>query len=461
MFSGIVLFYSGRKIAGNRLLFLIFSKISGIKKLVKWQNFSNFIGENQTVTLKMKPLDQVRSIGAYAPNHTAKVQNKIVAQRSILDELRAFASSVPDFRRIDKGNIRHRLADIIMLMILGRMAGHVRRADIMEFGRHNLSKLHKIGMLRDGVPSEATLCRVENGINDIGMADRMRQFAQIFLERLLNACRVIEIICVDGKAERGTVQENGRSPDIVSAYSFNTGITLATEACREKSNEIKAVPILLDKIDISGKVVTADAMSMQKDIVDKIRKKGGYFLIELKANQPSLRYGIEDRLAEHTPAYSYTEGPEPAHGRIETRTYRIYDGLDIIADKEKWGGNMTIIEYESFSIKKSTGAGTSEKRLYVSNLPKDTPMPGTIVRNHWSIESMHWGLDYNLQQDNIKRKSTRAARNLDTIQRIVFSVFSIWKGLRKKRSDKRKGMAELMRHVSMSFTKLYRFLCQK
>lgn len=108
----------------------------------------------------MKPLDQVSSTGAYAPNHIAKVQNKIGTQRSIIEELRAFASSVPDFRRLDKGNIRHRLDDIIMLMILGRLAGHIGRAGIMEFGRHNLNKLHKMGMLRNGVPSEATLCRV-------------------------------------------------------------------------------------------------------------------------------------------------------------------------------------------------------------------------------------------------------------------------------------------------------------
>ncbi len=174
------------------------------------------------------------------------------------------------------------------------------------------------------------------------------------------------------KPSAAPFRKNGRSPDIVSAYSFSTGITI----CQEKSNEIKA--ILLDKIDvdISGKIVTADAMSMQKDIVEKIRKKGGAFLIELKANQPSLRYGIEDRLVEHTP--SYTEGPELAHGRIETRTYRVYDGLDIIADKKKWGGNMTIIEYESSTVKKSTGVHTSEKRLYVSSMPTHTPKP----RNH-------------------------------------------------------------------------------
>lgn len=372
-----------------------------------------------------------------------------------------FARSVPDFRRSDKGNIQHRLADIIILMILARECGCVGRADIVEFGRLHLNKFHRLGILRNGVPSESTLCRAENGINDHAMADRMQDFAGAFHKELLKKGCGMEIICIDGKAERGTVLKNGRNPDIVSAYSFNTGITLATEACQEKSNEIKAVPRLIDKLDIAGKIVTADAMSMQKDIIDKIRKKGGDFLIELKANQRSLRYGVEDRLKGHTPLYSYTEGPELSHGRIETRTYSIYDGLDIIADKEKWGGNMTVVEYESDTIKKSTGAHTSERRLYVSSMPTDTPALGSFVRNHWSVESMHWGLDRNLQQDRIKRKSARAARNLDTIQRMVHSVFSIWKCLRKKRADKKKGMAELMRLVSASFTRLMRFLCQK
>ena len=372
-----------------------------------------------------------------------------------------FAHSVPDFRRSNKGNLRHRLSDIIMLMALGRASGCVGRSEIIEFGRHNLNRFRKMGMLRNGVPSEATLCRIANGVDDLAMADRMREFAKPFHRELLKGLSGMEIICMDGKAERGTVQTNGRNPDIVSAYSPDTGIILATEACQEKSNEIKAVPRLIDNIEAAGKVFTADAMSMQKDIIDKIRQKGGDFLIELKANQRSLRYGIEDRLKAHAPLHSYTEGPELGHGRIETRTYRIYDGLDMIADKEKWGGNMTVVEYESDTVYKSTGERTSERRLYVTSLPAGTPLLGSLVRRHWSIESMHWSLDFNLQQDRIKRRSSKSARNLDTIQRIVYSVFSIWKGRRKKRADRKKGMAELMRHVSVSFTRLIRFLLQK
>ncbi len=414
---------------------------------------------------KIKPLDQIGLTDAKASIDSTKLQNIIDSKSSILDRLMDFASSVPDFRRSGKGNKRHGLPGIIMLIILSRIVGKKSRAEIIMFGRDNIKWFTKLGLLKNGVPSEATLCRVENGIDDIALAERMRMFVLKYQSKLTDSSRDRDInrdiISIDGKAERGTVLANGRNPDIVSAYSPATGIVLATEACQEKSNEIKAVPLLIDKIDISGKVITADAMSMQKEIIDRIRSKGGDFMIELKANQRSLRYVAEDWLKGHTPVYSYTVGPEIGHGRIETRTYRIYDGLEMIADKEKWGGNMTVVEYESDTIRKSTGEHTSEKRLYVCSLPTDTPLLGHYIRCHWSIEIMHWVLDVDMQQDSIRRKYLRAARNLDTILRIAYSVFSIWKGLRKKRSDKKKGVAELKDSVSNRFSKLLRLLNQK
>lgn len=123
-------------------------------------------------------------------------------------------------------------------------------------------------------------------------------------------------------------------------------------------------------------------MSMQKGIIDKIRRMGGEILIELKANQRSLRYGVEDSLTAHTPMYSYTVGPELGHGRIETRTYLIYDGLEMIADKEKWGGNLTVVEYDFETIMKSTEERTSEKRRYGGRMSTDTPKLGTFVCSH-------------------------------------------------------------------------------
>lgn len=412
-----------------------------------------------------KALDQKRCIDSNKIiNTTVKLQRKnqiSIHKVSIYEKLKNFAFSIPDFRRVDGGNIRHKLGDMIMLMILARMSKCIGRADIIEFGRHNLKKFQSMGLLRNGVPSEPTLCRVDNGIDDLGFAEQMAVLSKEFHNELVKKFDYMETISIDGKAMCGTIQNNGRNPDIVSAYSFSTGITLATEACQEKSNEIKAVPLLIDKIDVAGKLVTADAMSMQKDIIDKIRKMNGYFLIELKANQRALRYGVEDKIRQAAPLFTYTERPELGHGRIETRTYNVYDGIELIANKDKWGGNLTVVEFVSHCIRKSTGAETTETRLYVSNLPIATPWIGKAVRRHWSIESMHWGLDVNLLQDNIKRKTTKAARNLDTLQRIVLSLFSVWKGRRKKLSDKAKGAAELMRVVSRSFTRLLHFLSQK
>lgn len=111
---------------------------------------------------------------------------------------------------------------------------------------------------------------------------------------------------------------------------------MAADVCKEKSNEIKSVPRLLEKVDVSECVVTVDAMSFQKVIIDKIRDKGADFVIELKANQRSLRYGLEDSIKTATPTDVYKEGPYLEHGRIESRMCRIYRGEELIVDKDKW-----------------------------------------------------------------------------------------------------------------------------
>ena len=338
-----------------------------------------------------------------------------------MKHLRDFVSSVPEYRRTGKGNFRHKLEDMLMLVILGRLSKCITRADILQFGKQHLKRLQSQGMFRHGLPSEATLCRVSQGIDDEKMAGCLAAFAEIFRKEAA-VPGLAEIICIDGKATRGTLYGNGRTPNIVSAYSPDLGLTLATDACEEKSNEIKSVPVLLDKLDISGHVITADAMSFQKAIIDKIKGKGGDFVIELKANQRSLRYGLEDAIKD---------------------------------------AKLTVIEICTTTEKKSDGRRASERRLYVSSLDCGAERLSLITRRHWAIESMHWDLDRNLQQDRIKRKTERAARNLDTIQRMVLALIAVWKNRRKKLSDKRKGTAEITRELSMNFTKVLCFLSQK
>lgn len=376
-----------------------------------------------------------------------------------MKHLREFVKSVPDYRRTDKGNYKYKLEDILLLVILGRLGKCITRPDIIRFGERNLKRFRSLGILLNGVPSEPTLCRIFKYIDDEAMSERMSEFTAGFHDELVGLAR--GIICIDGKAMRGTVLKNGRNPDIVSAYSLEGGVTLATDMCEEKSNEITSVPKLLDKVDVSGCIVTADAMSFQKAIIDKIREKGGNFLIELKANQRTLRYGIEDNIELAEPMDVYSEGPLLEHGRIETRVCRIFLGNNLIADREKWNGDLMVIEIRTATERKSNSQKSSERRFYISSFQSSAKQLNTIAKMHWAIESMHWDLDRNLRQDFIRRKSARSARNLDTIQRMVLAILSIWKGKRKKLSDKKKGTAELLGELSMNFTGIMRLLAQK
>ena len=322
-----------------------------------------------------------------------------------MKHLKEFVKSVPDYRRTDKGNYKYKLEDILLLVILGRLGKCITRPDIIRFGERNLKRFRSLGILLDGVPSEPTLCRIFKHIDDEAMSERMSEFTSTFHDEL--------------------------------------------------------VPKLLDKVDVSGCIVTADAMSFQKAIIDKIREKGGDFLIELKANQRTLRYGVEDNVELAEPVDVYSEGPFLEHGRIETRVCRIFRGNDLITDRKKWNGNLTVVEIRTATERKSDGQKSSERRFYVSSFHGSARRLSTIARMHWAIESMHWDLDRNLRQDFIRRNSARSARNLDTIQRMVLAILSIWKGKRKKLSDKAKGTAELIRELSLDFTAMIHMLDQK
>lgn len=315
-------------------------------------------------------------------------------------------------------------------VILGRLSKRIARAEILQFGKRHLKHLQAKGLFPYGLPSEATLCRVFQSIDDEKMTDRMSAFADIFRKEISTSST--DIICIDGKAMHGTLYNNGRNPDIVSAYSLRSGFTLATNVCKEKSNEIKSVPRLLNKLDVSGYVVTADAMSFQKIIIDKIKDKGANFMIELKANQSSLRYGLEDSIKTATPTDVDKEGPYLEHGRIESRICRIYCGEELIVDKVKWNGNLTVIEIFTSTEKNSDGRSTSEQRLYISSLDSSAERLSQITKQHWTIESTHWNLDRNLRKDSIKRKAERATKNLDKIQKIVLALMAVWKNRRKK-----------------------------
>lgn len=318
-----------------------------------------------------------------------------------------------------------------------------------------------MGMLLNGVPSEATLCRFDNGLDPEEFAKVLTKVSSRLLQQ--NDSKELRIVCIDGKCTRGTVLANGRCPDIVSAYSALEKATIATEMCEEKSNEIKAVPKLLDRLDIDlgNCVVTADAMSCQKSIIDKIRAKGCHFLIEVKENQKTLRWNLEDNILKSKCINSYMGDATLSNGRIEERKCCVYDGDGVIADKTKWGEQLRVLKINTTTTNKKTGKEVSEERFYITDLNCDAKRLDAISRTHWSIESMHWVLDTVLHQDGIKRKEKNAARNLDTIQRFCLSIIACWKRIRKKKSDKKIGVTKLINIFKSDFCYLKHFLALK
>lgn len=336
-----------------------------------------------------------------------------------------FLAGIPDPRRTNRGDFKYPLPDVMVMLCLGRLCGRVSRRDIISFTEAHLDTLQsRLGILEKGCPSEPTLCRLEKGIDPDAMA---RLYAGLAAKSLLPMeDGRLRMLAMDGKYARGTTLADGRCPDIVTLYSPDDGIALGTEMCEEKSNEIKAGPKLLDTVDISGTLVTADAMSCQKGIVSTIRERGADYLIGLKANQKSLLWDAEDRLAELAPDDRYLPPVTLAHGRIEDRKCLVYRNLEGIRTAGEWKDLRAIIRIDVHKIDKKSGKKSDETRFYITSLAIDARTLHDYAQKHWAIENnLHWTLDTSLHQDAIKRKHKEAARNLDTVQKTVLLLLNV------------------------------------
>ena len=327
------------------------------------------------------------------------------------------------------------------MQCLGRLGDKTSRQDIISFTKEHIDEIRsKLGILKNGVPSEATLCRIEKSIDPEVMAGLYAKFAARFLQPMEDGRQ--RMLAMDGKYTRGTTLQDGRCPDIVTIYSPEDGIALGTEMCEEKSNEIKAGPKLLESVDISGAVVTMDAMSCQRDIVAAVRKHGADYLIGLKANQKSLLWSAEDNLKDLDADDRYLPPVKLEHGRIEDRTCLVYRHLKCIEGLDKWKDLNAIVRIDVHKIEKKSGKASDETRYYITSLAADAKTLHDYAQKHWAIENnLHWNLDTGLHQDAIKRKYKESARNLDTIQKVVMLALNV--AMRKHRPERSKDKCRL------------------
>lgn len=324
-----------------------------------------------------------------------------------------------DPRRTEKGNLKHELLDIIFLVVSATVSSCNDWESIEVFGESQLAWLRKYRPFKNGIPSHDTINRVFSSLDP-------KIFGAYFIEWTQEICKLSEgeLVAIDGKTiRRSHDKRNAKSAvHVVSAYAEKNKICLGQVQTNEKSNEITAVPELLDMLYLKGATVSIDAMGCQKKIVEQIRSKKADYLIAVKKNQKSLYEEIES-LFSNTKVSSKDTEYNVDHGRSEKRTCSAISNLSFLDEKEAWKDVSQVIKIESERFDKSSQSTTNETRYYISSLKDNAALLNQKIRGHWSIENrLHWMLDVIFNEDQSRRREGNSAANFNIISKVALAL---------------------------------------
>lgn len=321
------------------------------------------------------------------------------------------------------GKIRYNLLEIVIMTVCAVMAGCDVWDDIADFCRvkEEWFKESLNMTLENGIPSHDTLARVW------GMV-RPQEFEECFRSWVASVCQKTkgEIISIDGKTLCGSTGEGKNPIHMVSAWAHEQQMVLGQLATDEKSNEITAVPNLLKVLDISGCIITADAMSCQKEIVCKIVSNNAEYVLGLKGNQANLHKDTIDYFSMAVsdkklyPETQHTQTLDKGHGRVETRDYYLVNTLDWLESRDEWSGLRGL---GMVHAKVSDGEKvTEENRYYITSLTDVNVFAGA-VRAHWGIEnSLHWCLDMTFKEDYSRIRKDHSAENMAVVRHLALDI---------------------------------------
>ena len=330
-----------------------------------------------------------------------------------IEELCAKLRSVEDPRRTNKGNIRHKLEDIIVIGLCSMICNGNDFSDMEDFGEARQAWLKQFLELPHGIPDSDTFRRVFERLNPASLADCLYDWLG---QHRPNG----SVIAIDGKTICGSKHKDHKAYHVVSAFVAENQLTLGEVTTDEKSNEITAVPELLDLIDVEGSIVTADAMSCQKEITRKICDKKADYVIALKQNQPSLWNDANLYFQTNTDKLPSICTAEKDHGRIESRTYQLLTNISWLEDRAQWAGLNAIGMVKSKRI--CQGQESVEYRYYITSLT-DVEQFAHAVRKHWSIENqLHWCLDVIFREDAGRARKALSPLNLNVLRKIALAL---------------------------------------
>ena len=322
---------------------------------------------------------------------------------------------------------RHNLIDLVVIGICAVVCGSDSWVDMEVFGNSKKRWLSKILELPNGIPSHDTFGRV------FSMLDA-EQFETCFSEWVLAVSEVTngQVIAIDGKTVRRSADRfiGKDAIHMVSAWSSANHMVIGQTRVDGRSNEITAIPKLLRILDVSGCIVTIDAMGCQKKIASTIIDKGADYVLSLKANQPRLHTDVGE-IFEHGRQtgfadidHDFFQTIEKGHGRIETRsclTISDPEYLNYVNDRQEWRNLTTIAMVESERV--VDGSKSVATRFYISSLPGRADLILSASRGHWGVEnSLHWVLDVAFREDDSRARMGNAAENLSIMRRMALNM---------------------------------------
>lgn len=356
----------------------------------------------------------------------------------------------------------HELIDVLLIAICTLLCGGETFNDMEDFGRAKEDWFKTFLSLRNGIPSHDTFNRVFAALDPKGFLECFLRWTQSLRQAVPQ-----EIVALDGKALRRALDKDQSVKYIVSAWAESNGLVLGHLKVADKSNEITALPQLLRVLELSGCIVTVDAMGCQKKIAKEIVEADADYVLALKGNQEKVHEEVKSFLdatleEKNTPrpkgafipkeaqTLQVFETVEKDHGRMETRRYYQSDYLDWFADKAKWEalGSVGMVQ----SIREIDGKATLERRYYLSSLKLNVETFARAVRGHWGVENkLHWVLDVCFREDQSRARQGYAAENLATLRRLALNLL-------KREKSKKRGIRGKMLNASWDHPYLLKLL---
>jgi predicted transposase YbfD/YdcC len=356
----------------------------------------------------------------------------------------------------------HDLIDMLIIAVCTLLCAGESFKDMEDFGKAKEDWFRTFLSLRNGIPSHDTFNRVLAAL-DPG------KFLECFLAWTQSVRQAVEqeIVALDGKALRRAIRQDQSIQYIVSAWAEGNGLVLGQLKVADKSNEITAVPQLLRVLELSGCIVTIDAMGCQKKIAKEIIESDADYVLALKGNQERVHEEVKTfldaalaekqgprlpgaTLSEAAANLGAMETVEKDHGRLETRRYYQSAQLNWFADPPKWEGLKSVGMVEA--TREVKGHKTIERRYYLSSLPLGVETFARAVRSHWGVENkLHWTLDVCFGEDQSRARTGYAAENLATLRRLALNLL-------KQEKTKNRGIRAKMLNASWDHPYLLRLL---